>query len=138
MSPIIALQKELAQALERFEHALTYKKGKDAILAQILIDAQIRCLQKSVEAVVKLINAYLEETYNVETESFEQFTDLAVEKGVITAEEKDALGELIEVTQFISEAQAEDQEQAAEVLKYLPMYHKAIGIFGLKINNLLV
>ena len=137
MSHTAIFQKELTQALERFEHALTYKKNpNDPILAEILVDAQIRGLQKSVEAIIKLFNAYIEERHEVQTESFEQFLTVATEKKMLAEEEKDALCELIEVCQFISEAQEEDQEQVAEILKYLPMYHKAIAVFGLKIRNM--
>lgn len=140
MTDLVYFQKELADTLAEFAQALALREQykENVELVSVIHDAEVRRFQRAIEALFRVFEVYVKEKYNVSIESIEQLFDVLVQNLILTEQEREAAGELIEVCQFLIEARPEDNEQVAEVMDYLPTYHQALGIFALKINALTV
>lgn len=96
----------------------------------LIRDAVILRLQRALSEVLALMHAAVSEEEECECESLEELIDSVRESELIDENEEEALLDIIRAVETISEAQ--DDEAINDIMQYLPLYHKALGIFAKK------
>lgn len=123
----LSISQLIQKRLTDLEEAINaWNKQKNDIVR----DALILRLQRALSDVLALMHSAVSEEDECECESLEELVDTIRESELIDEQEHDALMDVINAVEALSETS--DEETIQEIMQYVPLYHKALVIFAKK------